>query len=177
MLKFRLNNKIKDISIRGRFAFGVKCLEQYISENNIESKWIEKLLNTLWEFTSSERLDIWDEKIKELDPWNILDTHPDNKAGDYKTLSEKEFYELKGFYNSLDKEFINMVGNAIEIGTGNLYGGTGEFSNETLQPTLELIKIAKNQLKNIPSMESFGFSKFSEKHGWGNEFDRDILKK
>ncbi len=176
MLKYSLSEKIKNISIRGRFAFGIKCLEQYISESTIESAWIDKLLATLWEFTTSERLDMWDEKIKDLDPWNILDTHPDNKASDYKSLTENEFHELKDFYNSLDQDFIDMIGNAIEIGTGNLYGGTGKFSNETLQPTLELKKIARRKLKEIPKIKSFEFSRFSEQHGWGNKFNRNVLE-
>lgn len=177
MLQNRFEKKLKSISIRGRFAFGVKCLEQYVNENNIEGKWIDKLLNTLWEFTTSERLDLWDEKINDLDPWNILDTHPENKAEGYKSLTGKEFYDLKDFYASLDKGFVEMIGNTIEIGTRNLYGGTGKFSNETLQPTLELTRVAKNLLNNIPKIEDFEFSRFSEQNGWGNKFDKEILKK
>lgn len=63
----------KTISIRGRFAFGVMCIEKYLFENKIENPWVEKILILLWEFTNSESLDIWDEKISDINPQNILE--------------------------------------------------------------------------------------------------------
>ena len=173
---FFITKKLKKISIRGRFAFGVKCIEQYAFEKNIDNKWIYKILETLWEFTNTDRLDIWDEKIEDLNPWNILEEHPDNNPSDYKTLSINEFNELYIFYNSLDKNFIDMIGNVIEIGTGNLYGATGKFSLFSLKPTLEVLRIAKLEIKQIPDIKFFEFSKFSEENGWGNNFSKDKLK-
>ena len=145
-------------------------------EKNIDNKWIYKILETLWEFTNTDRLDIWDEKIEDLNPWNILEEHPDNNPSDYKTLSINEFNELYIFYNSLDKNFIDMIGNVIEIGTGNLYGATGKFSLFSLKPTLEVLRIAKLEIKQIPDINFFEFSKFSEENGWGNNFSKDKLK-
>ncbi|WP_194096794.1 hypothetical protein [Flavobacterium proteolyticum] len=133
-------------------------------------------METLWEFTNTDRLDIWDEKIEDLNPWNILEEHPDNNPSNYKTLSINEFNELYIFYNSLDKNFIDMIGNVIEIGTGNLYGATGKFSLFSLKPTLEVLRIAKLEIKQIPDIKFFEFSKFSEENGWGNNFSKDKLK-
>ena len=116
-----IENKIKQTSIRGRFTFGVCCIEQYTSEKNIENKWITKLFNVLWKFTETNRIDIWQEKISFLTPLNILDKHPDNLYSDYPDLTEVEFKELKEYYAKLDKEFISLIDETIEVALGNLY--------------------------------------------------------
>lgn len=174
ILNYGIENKLKGISIRGRFAFGVKCLEKYIEQNKISNKWTEKLFDTLWEFTHSSRLDLWHDKINDLDPWNLLDPNS-GIPSDYKTLKEDEFYELKDFYNSLNKNFVDMIGCTIEIGTGNLYGGTGRYSQASLNPTIELVKIAKKELIELPNIKAFMFTKFSEDDGWGNHFEKNQI--
>ena len=35
--------KVRTISIRGRFAYGVKVLEAYKDQNFIDNKWIDEL--------------------------------------------------------------------------------------------------------------------------------------
>ncbi|MEP0265875.1 hypothetical protein [Dokdonia sp.] len=167
-----LESKIKKISIRGRLAFGINCIENYLTENNIVNQYMVMLVDTLWEATTSERLDLWEKKISDLDPSNILDPHPENFPSDYKLLTETAFYELKTFYINADEKFIFLIENTIEIGIGNLYGGTQKYSPTTLASTLDVHKIAISVLKEIPDINKFQFSKFSEHSGWGNPIKR-----
>ena len=78
------------------------------------------MINTIWLLTTSNKLDLWDEKISDLDPINILDDQPLNRAGDYPSLTEAEFYELRAFFQQLDTNIVDLIGYAIQIGTMNL---------------------------------------------------------
>lgn len=166
----QIQTLIKSISIRGRYAFGVKCIQQFLEEQKIKGKWIDRLILVLKEFTNTDKLDEWDDKISELDPENILDKHPDNKAEDYQSLTDQEFNDLQNFYNSLPNQLTKLISNVIYIGTGNLYGGTGSYSEPTFETTLKVIEQSKNILSTPPNINNFTFSKFSEFHGWGNNF-------
>lgn len=171
-----IENKIKQTSIRGRFAFGVFCIEKYIAENNLESKWIDRLIPTLWEFTSTDRMDLWEEKISDLTPLNILDDSPRNSHSDYPNLTESEFNDLKKYYSELDESLIQIIDETIEIGLGNLYSGTGEFSEGTFESTIFVHKLADKVLNEKPSFENFYKSKFTEFHGWGNNVKREFFE-
>ena len=50
---------VERISIRGRLALAVTCLENVCREWNICSPALERLLTHLWTFTDSMRLDEW----------------------------------------------------------------------------------------------------------------------
>jgi hypothetical protein len=167
-----IENQFKLISISGRLAFGVKCLEQYLIEKNILNKWLDKLINLMWEFTISEDLSEWDNKISDLDPSNILDTHPDNKASDYKSLTEPEFNELKNYYSNIDNDLLLLIDLIIDVGTTDLYGATGKYSKNTLDSTMRIYNFASEKINKIPEIDKFKISQFSERNGWGNRIEK-----
>ncbi|MEO8236565.1 MAG: hypothetical protein ABI576_00555 [Flavobacterium sp.] len=145
-------------------------------ENKIKNIWTERLINTLWEFTSSKNLSEWDTKISDLTPECILDTHPKNIAENYKSLSESEFKSLKDFYLEVDDKLIFLINLVIDIGTTDLYGATGKHSKNTLKSTMEVYKFAKKELRTLPDLNKFDFTKFSENKGWGNRIDKELFK-
>ncbi len=171
-----IEDQIKMTSIRGRLAFGVSCIQRFTDENEIKNTWIDRLIDTLWEFTTSERLDEWDEKISDLRPVHILDTSPGNKYSDYPSLSESDFNNLRQLYRQLPEAFIEMIDETIEIGIGNLYGGTGDYSEFTLKPTLRVFEKANSYLNEAPDFKQFMRSKFSEFHGWGDPIEKEKFK-
>ncbi|WP_047547413.1 hypothetical protein [Psychroserpens sp. Hel_I_66] len=163
---------LKKISIRGRLAYGMKCLEQYVKENEINDELIDKVFDILWEFTTSDELDVWDEKISDFNPKHILNIKPEKIESEYPTITINEYYELKKFYENSDTDFISMIEKVIEIGTGNLYGGTDEYSSWTLEPTLEVIKMSELKLEHIPDITKFKSFEYSEDKGWGKKINR-----
>jgi hypothetical protein len=165
----------KKISIRGRFAFGIMCIEEYLLENKIENPCIEKLLMHLWEFTESENLDIWDERISDLNPNNILEVDYEKFPNDFPTINASEYRELKKIYENLNADLIKLISETIEIGISNLYGGTGEYSKYSLIPTLEVYKIAEKIISKKPDVDNFVQFKYSESNGWGNKFTKQKL--
>lgn len=173
MYSIDIENKIKSTSIRGRFAFAVFCIEQYLYENNLENECSKTLLKVLWEFTNTDEMDLWDENISDLLPMNVLDDSPSNVYTDYPSLTEEEFNKFKKFYLKLDSSFIEIINETIGIGQGNLYGGTGDYSKVTFEKTIYVYKIANRILRNVPNFDVFVKSKFSESHGWGDNILRD----
>ncbi|PTD16294.1 hypothetical protein [Flavobacterium columnare] len=165
----------KKISIRGRFAFGIMCIEEYLLENSIKDFWIEKLLIHLWEFTESDNLDVWDEKISDLNPYNILEVDYEEYPNDFPTINASEYKELKKIYENLDSDLVILISQTIEIGVSNLYGGTGEYSNHSLIPTLEVYKIAEKTISKKPDVNNFIQFKYSESNGWGNKFTKQKI--
>lgn len=170
-----IENHFKTISITGRLAFAIKCLEQYIKEQKLESTWLDRLIDVLWDFTTSEDLGKWDKKISNLDPNNIIDTHPDNKASDYDFLTASEFNELKTYYAGISEALSLLIDLTMDIGTSNLYGGTGEYSKYTLESTVRVYWFAKENIDKIPDINKFKISPYSEDRGWGNNIERSAF--
>jgi len=171
-----VEDHFKKISIIGRLAFGVTCLEQYIQEQNLESKWLDRIINVLWEFTISKDATGWNNRISELDPNNILDKNPCNKASDYDTLTELEFNELKKYYGGLPKDLLLLIDLVIDVGTSNLYGATGDYSKSTLESTMMIYKFSQEKIDKMIDINKFKISKFSEQGGWGNAIEKTAFQ-
>ncbi len=163
----------KQTSIRGRLAFGASCVQRFAEQYEIHDDWIDKLISVLWEFTTSRQLDMWEKKVRDLWPELILESSHKNTYMDYPSLTKSDFVELKDLYSNLPQAFVEMINNTIEIGVGNLFYGTGNFSESTLYYTLKVFQEATSMLLNIPDPHIFSVSKFSESGGWGEPIGRD----
>lgn len=162
---------LKQTSIRGRMAIGIFCLEETLKKENINASLLSELLDKLKSFTSSNQLDKWDSLINEYDPITILDTHPDNKLDDYDFLDSKKAVDLKNLYSNINKAILEMISDVIEIGTANLYGGTGQFSEYSLTPLLKVIKDSTNNEPVKINIEKIAYSSpFNQENGWGKPF-------
>jgi hypothetical protein len=126
-----MTSSFKEISIRGRLAYGVSCLENAFKHFNIESDLLKKeVLPEIWAFTSSSDLANWDTSVRRIDPVCVLDdTVPNNP--------------LQKLYRSLPTSIVEMISDVIEIGTGNLYGGTSGNSPFSIEPLLRIVKTCK----------------------------------
>ena len=74
MYYLHTKERLKKVSIRGRMALGISCLEILLeSEGLIEKEEMKKLLSHLWEFTSSERLDLWEDQMMGYEPEAVFE--------------------------------------------------------------------------------------------------------
>ena len=78
-------------------------------------------------------------------------------------------------YQSLPPDIVNVISDVIEIGAGNLYGGTGDHSLFSLEPLIRVIERCITLKIKLPELDSFKKSPFSEKHGWGFERDKSYF--
>ena len=165
-----LVNTFKDVSIRGRLAYGAICLEQALAQFHIDHPLLHELvLARIWAFTSASDLGEWDEKIREVDPFIVVDSAPLNQEPEPATLSRVTFKDLRDLYQNIPCEISCLISEVIEIGTANLYGGTGEYSTFTLEALKAVIQHCVSLKIPLPEIEPFKKSKFSEHHGWGSE--------
>ena len=159
MLDSTTINIVKEISIRGRLAYGASCLEHAIQHFGIMDDSINEVLSQIWEFTSSKDLGEWDQSMSKVDPACILN---ENKPSDPLLL----------LYQALPSDIIDMISDVIEIGAGNLYGGTSDHSPYSLEPLIRVIERCVTLKLRLPELDSFKKSPFSEEHGWGLERDK-----
>jgi hypothetical protein len=160
MLDSEIINSLKGISIRGRLAYGASCLENALIHLGIQDDLLEDVLSQIWQFTSSNDLGEWDQLINKVTPVSKLD---ENKPTDPLYL----------LYLDLSPDVVNMISDVIEIGAGNLYAGTDNYSPYSLEPLLRVIDRCLALKIELPVMDSFKKSPFSEKHGWGMERDKN----
>lgn len=75
--------------------------------------------------------------VNEIDPVCILDDR--SLFGDFTTLSNEEYLQLNNIYLTIPDRILNTISEVIEIGAGNLYGGTGVHSDITLAALMAVI--------------------------------------
>lgn len=169
-------SRIKKISIRGRVALGIRCIEIYAGNLGvIGNPVIKELLNRLWEYTDSNRLDDWHNMILEYDPECIIDDVERKSLEDLEHVSEEYFLAQYKVYKGLPVGFNSLVSWVIEIGLSNLYGGVGKYSKPSYQATVEAIAIFKKDGNILPDLSLFEKSGFDESGGWGLNRDRSFF--
>jgi hypothetical protein len=139
--------ELRKTSIRGRMAFGITCLELACQAFALDTLELQQLINHLWSFTSTLDFCQWEEDLIDGVGGYFLDLY-DNR---HKPSQSSEVYSL----------------NIFEIGRGNLYGGTGEYSEFTLRHTAKVIGILQFLHLTLPKFSNFSRSRFSEEYGWG----------
>ncbi len=159
--------QLKLVSIRGRMAYGIACLKQVLKQTNNNQPILHLLLDRLTEFVEKDRLDLWEQRIGEVVPYAILDTHPDNIFENYKTISVEEVLKLKTLYESMPNAITDLIDDVVNIGESNLYGGVDQYSQNTLDAILAVLEKMKNLALNPPDIMPYLSSPFSENGGWG----------
>jgi len=158
-------NNFKTISIRGRVAFGILCLESaFQNENKLNNQAVKYLLDHLWEFTASSELDEWLHKMEIITPdFLVLSNYEDAS----EIMNKAEYKGLINLYSSLPEYLVLLIEQTIWIGISNIYENTGDFSKRSLDAlNVVLISSIKNNLE-IPSFNQVSFSKFKQFNGWG----------
>lgn len=149
-----------NISIRGRVVFAVECLLKVTTELHIVTG-LDTFIVNLLEFTSCDKLELWDTKIKIQLPKNMNnETISENFEYD-EELSEKE-------QNLLTNVFLEVL----NVGRANLYKN---FENNiTLKHVMNLVSLLKENKIELPNVDKLKFSMVSENDGWGNVFNCKI---
>ncbi|AHN24324.1 hypothetical protein FC752_09795 [Lysinibacillus varians] len=161
--------RFKQISFRGRVAYGVSCFENaLISLKYVSEDW-KIVLRYLWEFTNSSNLEDCHSATAELIPENLMETKIYDE--DFERISEDEYLCLYRLYQNIDETIHILLRDIHELGISHTYtniSGYGERSVDSLQ-TLICHMLDYNY--PLPSIEPFFKSSILEDDGWGYEFD------
>lgn len=162
--------EIKDLSLRGRVAYGVSCFEQLLLKLDYNVQDWEYVLVELWKYTNIQYLDDWSSFISEILPDNLLEFSTYEKHC-YEFLEEKNFNYLYSLYNNTDKKVDKIMTYIFNIGTSHSYSIIENYGQESLY-YLELLIGFMNKYE-IPLPDLLCYEQFSilENNGWGRRFD------
>ena len=177
MLEKDIERRLKKISIVGRMALGIRCFEIYLEKIGLlKNPLIQNMLSDLWEFTTLNRIDKWDEKIMEYDPDFIAAYIEEDDTSYYKILSSEAVKMYYDIYQSTSHEVANFVDDVIWIGKSNLYSGTRSYSKSTFNLTVKVLTLLRQNGLEIPDLSVFEKSKYEENHGWGKPRERAFFE-
>ncbi len=160
--------KLMKLSIRARVAWSILCLEQKLGQDRKNDKSWEEILELLWTYTSSNRLDIWDNKTAKIDPEVILFKHPDINAP--QTALQKKLILV---YQRVDEGTLTILNAIINIGTYYLYGAISEGDDEECVLQLSRIEeVCVNDNITWPPDDLFAGHTYSPKKPYGELFER-----
>lgn len=154
------------ISIRGRFCYGLLCIERYVNQYSIFSNAGELIKQKYAEFTIRNDLDNWYDECKEYTPAYYIHS-PTLPA--FHRLKEANIVTIRQYYESISNDLISIWSLVFDIGSAHLYSRI--YGNSTQLMLEEIIRILDKEKINLPNIDRVSFSSFSEKNGWGNEFD------
>ncbi|MCR5890035.1 hypothetical protein LRS06_20110 [Hymenobacter sp. J193] len=170
----QLEEQLKSVSITGRMAYCITCLENIFASEQLHEPELETLLMCLWDFTSNPDLSEWEERIMDFLPEIVLDGSPKELV----CLSVEAANRLKIIYQQLPQSLLRCIDDIIEVGRGNLYAGTVGRSQQTLTPTMAVVRHMVAQGYPLPIIDNFLRSPFSEQdqHGWGRRVERSFFQ-
>jgi hypothetical protein len=166
-------NNLNELSLRSKFALGITILENAFVNTRTDHPLIQKIIDKAWEFTSNEDLNTWEDEIKEVMPWVILDPYINNFK-EYYFISAEEENVIKHIYRKLPNWIIEIFDDVIFIAINNLYSDI-HFNNEKNLALLEeIIKKAHQNKVTVPDIKPFLKSSKNENNGWGNNHTRSF---
>lgn len=166
----KLTEKLFSISVAGRIAFIIMCIEKYCITQYPEKDW-SPLAEHLWSFNDS----YWDEWA-----YALTDIMPEYiyEYDRFEKYTGKYSYDtFRNLYKDLKNNDLNELLDLLNDFMG-LYLHTCVFDfNESEFP--EIIKeivgyLTKNNIP-VPDVEKVSFSEFRENNGFGEKFDGRYL--
>ncbi len=154
---------LKQISMRGRMAFGLACVERLAAKYNFQSSKYMELLGLLWEFTETENFGEWNlrltggqwEHVRAFGFWLI------NDEGRPKPNSNP--------FPDAPEVVVAMLGLCAAIGEAHLYGAFVSEESECLLekvlaimaeegvPLPPLDRFQRNDVNATPDFPGIGF--------------------
>ena len=190
----------KKVSIRGRVAYGICCLENAMKKYGIVGEGWNILLKDLWSFTTIPAemvphkmggvcfsLERWEEVLDLLPKFFIENDYDYSEACEkWKSikLTREEYESMTLAYKEKSNEVIEILCEKIyDIGAEELFAGFHDYSMDTLRILQELLDVMYNNDILLPNPELFMQYEFAPQgidiysYGWGYTFDGKKLSK
>jgi|GEM_PF-449837 len=160
----------RNVSVRGRVAFGICCLENALTALGIPLSDWQLVLSQLWKYTEQARLDDWHEVTAEYLPVAVLEYIPFEKKG-CEYLTPELAAALQSLYTKVPAFMHELLADIFETGIIELYGGLVNGGEQSLKYTLRIINLMRNKKLPLPPYEAFQ----RVGSGWGHPFTRQYL--
>lgn len=163
-------NDFKEISMNGRIAYGICCFENTLLFLKYDVNNWKMILEWLWDFTSTENLEEWNDKITEVIPENLLefDTYEEH---DFEYLEESQFEYLYNLYQTIDDRIGLLIRQVFYLGCSHSYSVIVNYGQSSLDELDRIITFMIDNGFPTPDIEQFKMYSINENKGWGKRFD------
>lgn len=167
-------NAFINTSVKGRMAFVICCAENAITFYQLSKDDWDFVLDVLWRFMSLPKekdFALWHENEGECVPWVVEGDVPYEES-DIRYLNKEQYYVLNRTYNNAPPVLTEILDQAFQIATCELYGSIRNNSPQTLKYVEQVINFMSQN--NIPLPDAKLFTQFGieENNGWGRAFTR-----
>ena len=162
-------NDFKDISLRGRIAYGTMCAENYALKHHPERDWTF-VFERLWSIAGDIFWDTWSSDVIDILPEYVSDNiayDPD----DYDNLSEAEHERLCAVYRGMPGSWATIMREIVDMEQVYAYTSIPGCGQESLESLRHIVSILSGEGVELPDPQTVSFSSFSERKGRGEPFD------
>ena len=167
------------ISIIGRAAYAVCCLERFVKEQGYDAGEWQILLDKLWAFAEMEFVDEYANLVIDCNPDCILEFPDYHDAYGYQSdISERDFDALYQLYSQCEKvDTITLIMDGIDdMLSPHLYTVNEPPARESLTVMeTELYPYLQTVVRTMPPVEAFAMYSICDNHCWGNFHSREEL--
>lgn len=100
-------NMFEKISVMGRVAFCIACLEKFICEKGYEKEGFGFIFRQLWSFREAEFVDDYAFKVAELAPDAVLDESAELSESEF--FSAGELNEVRALYQEISEDDLKTI--------------------------------------------------------------------
>lgn len=165
-------NDFKKISMNGRMAYIILCIEKYLLSMYPDTDW-SILSDRMWSVTNSY-WDEWDDMFIEIIPEYLFefDTYDDSN---FEILSREDYNYFCELLRDRDSSLNNLLLKLHDLQTIYCYTYIKGDGTEASEIVISASKILADNNIDLPDINAVSFSSFSEKNGWGEMFDGTSL--
>lgn len=161
-----------NISMNGRMAYGILCAEAYLTCKYPEDNW-STLSRLMWGATSSY-WDIWDSRFIEVIPEYLFEKDSFAES-EFEYLTEQDYNTFVALFKDkplIVNTLLMKLHELEEVYSYSSIPGTGKEASSII---VELCEILEQDSVPLPELSTVSFSHFSEKDGWGEQFNGEKL--
>lgn len=165
-------NTFSNISMNGRMAYAILCVEQYLCSKFPDDDW-SILSREMWKVTSLY-WDEWNERFIEIIPQYLFefDTYENS---DFEKISKEDYFAFVELFKNKPDTINQLLLKLQDLYDVYIYSDIPGEGEEASQIVLDICNILDQNNVSLPNVESVSFSSFSEKNGWGNSFNGESL--
>lgn len=173
----------KNITIRGRVAFAICCLENAIEFYNFQKLNWSLLLDFLWRYPLANEirgLAEWHQNEAECIAFCIMDQKPFEQSY-FEFITKDQYENFEMLYQNSNKTIWDLTNSIAAIGTQCLFSGVRDGAPQTLNELNDLIRMMNNEHIQLPLFSDF--EKYSYPLNpdtdwivWGEKIDLESLK-
>ncbi|MBO4531951.1 MAG: hypothetical protein J5767_15075 [Paludibacteraceae bacterium] len=160
--------EFNNISMIGRMAYGILCVESFLLNKYPDDDWTP-LASLMWEATSSY-WDTWDWKYIEIIPEFLFEKETFEESS-FEYLSKEDYNLFSALLKGKDENVNTLLMKLHELQEVYCYTSIPGKGKEASQLIVDMCAILSQENIPLPDVSLVSFSSFSERDGWGEQFD------